>query len=107
MQSIRKSKQAAVDLGGELRLKRKMLNLTLEEIAIRLQINVGQLSRFERGEFKFISSNLQKVLSFLQEQEATKMEEPELVTRFANLVARSPRHRNAAGALVSALETLE
>ncbi|KMN37759.1 hypothetical protein VI26_02210 [Chromobacterium sp. LK1] len=107
MQRNRKSVQKAEELGGVLRQRRKELGLKLSGLAGVLQIDVGQLSRFERGEFKYISRNLQKVMVFLQistEKEQEKSED--IVWQFAELLGRSERHRAAAIALVRALQEL-
>lgn len=70
-------------------------------------VDVGQLSRFERGDFKIVSKNLQKLLDHLQTLEDRSREQPEIVQRFAELLARSERHEAAARTLVLALESLQ
>jgi transcriptional regulator with XRE-family HTH domain len=107
MQPNRKSVQAAKQLGETLRHRRKELGLTLEQLAASLNVNVGQLSRFERAEFKIVSPNLQKAASFLQIQVQNEIEEPDaIVEQFTELLGRSARHRAAAIALVRALQEL-
>lgn len=107
MQTNRKSVPAAKQLGDALRQRRKELGLTLEQLASRLDVNVGQLSRFERAEFKIVSRNLQKVADFLQIQVHCEIEEADaIVEQFAQLLDRSARHRAAAIALVRALQEL-
>lgn len=100
-----KSPEEAKALGEGLRQNRERLRLVLEDIQKATGVNVGQLSRFERGEFRMISKNLQKVQSFLQSQTGKGSGE-DLVVRFTNLVAKSPRHEAAASAIVTALEAL-
>ncbi|HMZ77855.1 MAG TPA: helix-turn-helix transcriptional regulator [Rhodocyclaceae bacterium] len=107
MQKNRKSVQEAEELGGALRRRRKELGLTLSSLADILQIDAGQLSRFERAEFKRASRNLQKVAIFLQIPVAKETGESNAVVRqFAELLGRSERHRAAAIALVLALQEL-
>ncbi|WP_122984928.1 helix-turn-helix domain-containing protein [Paraburkholderia hospita] len=107
MQKTRKSNLEAAELGGAIRQRRKFLGLTLEKIAKEVQVDVGQLSRFERGEFKYSSKNLQKTLSYLQISTDEKSEVADrLIRKFAELLVRSERHKAAATALVEALQEL-
>lgn len=107
MTKIRKTGSDAVHLGKRLRDRRLDLNLTLAHVAKSIGVDVGQLSRFERGEFVFITSNLQNLISFLQiKVDVASSEKQRLVGRFEALVLRSSRHEEAARALVSALEAL-
>lgn len=107
MRKNRKSVQEAEELAGALRLRRKALGLTLSELSGSLQIDVGQLSRFEHAEFKFVSRNLQKVADFLQVQTRGAAEEDAVVSQFVDLLGRSERHKAAAIALVRALQELQ
>ncbi|WP_432258792.1 helix-turn-helix domain-containing protein [Cupriavidus sp. TMH.W2] len=107
MQRNRKSVEEAEKLGGALRQRRKELGLTLNDLACALQIDVGQLSRFERAEFKLVSRNLQRVTEFLQIPTTKEPDDSEVVVRqFAKLLGRSERHRAVAIALVRALQEL-
>ncbi|MFM0059840.1 helix-turn-helix transcriptional regulator [Paraburkholderia phytofirmans] len=107
MQTNRKSVLAATQLGDSLRHRRKQLGLTLMQLAEKLDVDVGQLSRFERAEFKIVSHNLQKVANFLQIQISGRSEEPDaIVEQFTELLGRSARHRAAVIALVRALQEL-
>jgi len=107
MNSIRKSAEEAKILGASLRESRKSAQMTLKEAEIELSIDAGQLSRFERGEFKIASPNLQKYANFLQKVDKGESSQPELVRRFARLLGRSERHFAAARALVAALDALK
>ncbi|MDI1338448.1 helix-turn-helix transcriptional regulator [Polaromonas sp.] len=107
MTSTRKSKLEAETLGAELRTRRKYLGLSLEDLQKHTGVNASQISRFEQGNLKFVSKNLQKLLDYLQSIEASSTESPDLVRRFALLLNRSARHEVAASALVSALEQLQ
>lgn len=108
MKAPRKSPKETKSLGNYLRNKRIMHKLTLEEVATEIGVNVGQLSRFERGDFVFLSPNLQKFRDFLQKMSCNPTgRQPKLVARFAAVLGKSDRHSAAAGAMLSALETLE
>lgn len=95
-------------LGAELRDRRKRLGYTLQQLSEVTSINVGQLSRFENGDMKRISRNLQKLIDRLQtwEASASPVQSPDVVNRFAAILRRSDRHAAAAAALVDALERL-
>ena len=96
-------------LGNEIRNRRKRLDLTLENLSSHTQVNVGQLSRFERGNMKLMSKNLQKIFDFLQIYEDTiNSKQPlDVVSRFSKIIQRSTRHAQAATAFVEALESLK
>ena len=110
MRRIRKSILEAKELGDALRGRRKALGLTLGQLAGFLEVDVGQLSRFERAEFKYVSKNLQKVSDYLQIPTAAAALEAQdsdaVVRKFVELLSRSERHRAAAIALVQALQEL-
>lgn len=93
-----------------MRERRKALGLTLEQLANLLVVDVGQLSRFERAEFKYVSRNLQKVLNYLQISAPPvtldAQDSGAVVQRFAELLGRSERHRAAALALIQVLQEL-
>lgn len=106
MQISRKSELDAKLLGSAIRQRRKQLELTLDQLARKVRVDVGQLSRFERGAFKYSSKNLQKLVAYLQiTVEQTQTADP-LIEKFAELLVRSERHRAAASALVQALQEL-
>lgn len=106
MNSNRKSPGEAKDLGGHLKQLRKKYALTLEEVAHQTKIDVGQLSRFERGDFVFVGENLQKYINFLQIQSGATNGETGLVARFTAVLKKSDRHSAAARAMLTALESL-
>lgn len=102
-----KSESEVLDLARALRERRKSLGYTLKHIEKLENINCGQLSRFERGEFKTKSSNLQKYIGFLQTQgAATWPITHTLGERIEEFAARSPKHREAAEEFLKALEHL-
>lgn len=106
MTRARKTKIEALDLGEHLRSRRKSLEMTLVAASAAAGVNVGHLSRFERGEFSFVSPNLQKYAKFLQIEVDSANTSRSLLERFAAAVRQSERHENAAAAFVLTLETL-
>lgn len=107
MSKERKSKQEAEAIGAWIRSTRKSHGFTMEDVQEFTTVDVGQISRLERGQFVFLSENLQKVIDFLQNADAPPERHPHLMDRFAALLDRSPRHQAAAMALISALEGLQ
>lgn len=106
MTKKRKSKKEAEALGIYLQRVRKESGMTLKDLEKATSVNSGQISRFEAGHFTYVSENLQKVMSFLQNFQAPCERHPQLLNRFAALLDRSPRHMAAATALIIALESL-
>lgn len=107
MSAIRKSREEAKSLGADLRKLRGIRGLSLEQVAERTGVNVGQLSRFECGQFVLIGKNLQKFRSFLQNQNEADAEASALAARFVAVLEKSDRHSAAAVAILGALELLE
>lgn len=107
MSRERKSKQEAKALGIHLQMVRKSRGITLQDLEKATCVNAGQISRFEAGNFTFVSENLQNVMSFLLNSQPHREHHPQLLNRFAALLDRSPRHMAAATALITALESLQ
>lgn len=102
-----KSKTEIISLAVRLKERRLALGLTLKDIEKSQNINCGQLSRLEAGEFKTNAPNLQKLCVFLQiSKEPTAFQERALGMRLENFAARSPQHKAAAEEFLSALERL-
>lgn len=92
-------------IGRELREARKSRGLTLKRVEAETGVNVGQLSRFERGEFARLSPNLQKVMGYFAKVPSSRSPRSEqLVARFERILTRSDKHKAAARALLAALE---
>jgi transcriptional regulator with XRE-family HTH domain len=91
-------------LGSKLRAERKRLGLTLHQCSVNTKINVGQLSRFEKGEFKRNSKNLQIYTSYLQI--IVNESNSDLIERFRLFSEKSSAHRNACRLLLEVLEQL-
>ena len=54
-----------MSLGHCIRQKRKSLNLTLQQLAVRVEADAGNLSRIERGELGVSETLLRKIASAL------------------------------------------
>lgn len=106
MTKERKSKLEAEALGTQLQKMRKNCGITLKELEKATTVNASQISRFEAGNFTFVSRNLQKIMIFLQNAQAPHQRHPQLLDRFSALLNRSPQHMAAATALITALESL-
>lgn len=94
-------------LAEAIKHSREARGYTLVKIEKKLFINRGQLSRFESGDFKTLSPNLQKLCKFLKitSSENTSYDGTlgARIERFAKL---SKKHRDAAEKLLLALERL-
>lgn len=98
------STESAQKLGAELRRLRQDRDITLELASRRTKVDLSQLSRFERGEFRSASKNLHKYADFLQIQLIAWTDD--LGERFRNFAARSANHRTACELILDALERL-
>jgi transcriptional regulator with XRE-family HTH domain len=102
-----KSKAEITNLAVKLKERRIVLGLTLKDIEKSQGINCGQLSRFEAGEFKTNSKNLQKLCNFLQiTKQPSVPQKSDLGTRLEHFASLSPKHWAAAEELLNALERL-
>ena len=106
MSRIRKTKSEALFLGLALRTRRIEQGTTLVQASKNIRIHAGQLSRFEHGEFSFVTPNLQKFADYLHLDLLARQETPSLSRRFEAARRISDRHEAAAIALVQVLETL-
>ncbi|MGD0958783.1 MAG: helix-turn-helix transcriptional regulator [Methylomonas sp.] len=102
----------AAKLGQDLKKCRVQKGYTLKDSAIRCGVHFGQLSRFEVGEFKAISKNLQKYASFLQIDMSayyavTNVDLPALSQKVSEFISRSPKHLVVMGVILEALEKFE
>ena len=93
--------------GAHLHARRTQKGITLASIGCELEIDVGQLSRFERGEFKRLSRNLRKYSKYLQisERELDNLSDS-FPIRIAAIAAKSDAHRAAVEDILLALERL-
>lgn len=84
-----------------------MAGLTITDIQKETGVNIGQISRFERGDFKRVSKNLQKINTFLQKKPIStqgRLSSADLGDRLEKLASRSEKHRVAAEAVLRAFE---
>ncbi|WP_124466735.1 MULTISPECIES: RodZ family helix-turn-helix domain-containing protein [Burkholderia cepacia complex] len=98
------SAETARKFGAALRHARMAKEEPLALAAERSNVDVGQLSRFERGQFKRVSRNLQKYANYLQISLIVRPDA--LEERFRNFAARSVEHRAACELILEALERL-
>lgn len=90
-----------------IKARRLERTLTLKNIEAYIHINCGQLSRFEAGNFKTYSSNLQILCNFLQINVLPgRAQDINIGARLENFAARSNQHRVAAEEILNALERL-
>lgn len=106
-----KSKDEINALATRLRSHRMERQITLQNLGCQAGIDCGQLSRFENGDFKTASKNLQKVcdilqIPFLPQQPRRDAAPDSVAARMAKFAARSPEHYAAAEDILSALERL-
>jgi transcriptional regulator with XRE-family HTH domain len=107
MKCERKSEKEAKALGAWIRSLRELQGKTIEDLQESTSVNVGQISRFEAGKFVFVTENLQRIISILQQGSVSPGRHPQLLHRFEEVLDKSPRHQAAAVALLGALEALE
>lgn len=99
------SSDLAVQFGHRLRAARLDRDLTLEGVGSKLDIDAGQISRFERGQFVRISKNLQKYAKYLQTPATLNLEDS-LASRVMLIASKSRKHRQAVEEIIAALERL-
>ena len=95
-------------IGQLLKTARLRNRQTLKEIARSIRVDSSQISRIERGDFKRISRNVQKMCSYLhipvsdiKDQARRESEISDWATRVA---AQSPKNRMVLEALLMALD---
>jgi transcriptional regulator with XRE-family HTH domain len=95
----------ASELGQSIRNHRVQANMTLVELAERSGVNAAQISRFEHGQFKTSSQNLQILCGNLQ-IDIGVVPARSLGARLELFAEKSERNRQAAEQIVQALEAL-
>lgn len=102
-----KSSEEIHAIADAIKSSRKNSGLTLEELERKLKINRGQLSRFETGDFKTRSKNLQKICKFFDLEKTMDVTETStLGARIERFAKQSVKHKEAAEKLIQALEQL-
>jgi transcriptional regulator with XRE-family HTH domain len=98
-------------LGARFRQARQSRALALQEVAAKCEIHHSQLSRLERGQFKRLSDNVQKVCKYLHikphESMVVRADVAELHARLDALVSSEPRGAEVLAALLDALDTFK
>lgn len=107
-----KSKKVVLAIAEQLKQRRKDRYLTVVNVEGATGINRGQLSRFERGDFKTASENLQKICKYFQislkDEETIKIGGGEAIgIRLERFAAISASHRAAAEDILRALDKLK
>ena len=107
-----KSKKLILSIAEQINRRRKDQSLTLIELEKITGVDCGQLSRFEQGNFKTASNNLQIICKYfrisLNTAESTKAAPEEAVgVRLERFAALSSTHRAAAEDILRALEKLK
>jgi transcriptional regulator with XRE-family HTH domain len=90
-----------------LRFKRLSSGITLKEVSIATGVDIGQLSRIERGQCRYKSKNLTKYCKYLgiSHDDATQSADL-LLTRIDALIRQSPQHAELFSKLVLVMESL-
>lgn len=92
-------------LGQSIRDRRVQAKMTLVELAVRTSVDAAQISRFENGQFKTSSHNLQIICASLQIK-IRLVQASALGVRLELFADKSERNRQAAEQIVLALESL-
>ncbi|WGG50469.1 helix-turn-helix domain-containing protein [Rugamonas sp. DEMB1] len=95
----------ALQLGQTIKRRRNDARLTLTKLAELCLVNAAQISRFENGQFKTNSRNLQEVCGYLQIS-SVGVTVSLLSARFEKFAVMSEQNRRAAEQIVVALESL-
>lgn len=97
---------ALEQLCKNLRTKRLSSGLTLKEASISTGIDIGQLSRIERGVCRYKSKNLTKYCKFLDVSDDVHQQSVDLLlTRIEALIRHSAQHAELFSKLVMVMET--
>lgn len=96
---------ALEQLCKNLRNKRLLLGVTLKEVSLSTGIDVGQLSRIERGLCRYKSKNLTKYCKYLHVPDDDKNQPPDfLLHRIEALIRQSAQHEELFAKLVLIME---
>lgn len=102
-----KTPDDAARLGARMRSARKAKGYTLIQVAARAGVNAGQLSKLERGQMATVSTNVQKVCTFLRIQATTGNLPPTRVGSLLDeLIADLPGSEPAVARLVTAIREM-
>lgn len=103
------SSKSALVLGGQIKRKRLAKGLTLVQLGLVTGVNHSQISRYERGRMSTVSSNLQKICTFLHiesDPELTVSASTSLGKKVDELIRMIPDSEPSVMKLVEALEGL-
>mgnify|MGYP000117831550 FL=1 len=93
-------------LANALRERRVSRGETLVFVEKKTGVNRGQISRFESGQFKYSSKNLQILCKYMGVDECGEDVEFQLGDRFERFASSSPQNLSLAQELISFLERL-
>lgn len=98
----------ARDVGARLRAARVGRGLTLQRIATECSLHYTQVSKIERGMFRFKNKNVQKICKFLglDFEPLRNTLRSDLHARLDRLVEQRPDAASAIGAIFDALDKL-
>lgn len=94
-------------LAKAIHQKRLKMGITLIDLEKFTGVNSGQISRFETGQFKFASKNLQIILDFLQIQPLRRASSNDLGARVEKFAGKSPLHRLVIEDFLRAIERID
>lgn len=95
-----------LSIGEALRRARNRHGYTLDQVCLETGIHAGHISRIERGSFKHLSTNVQKLQDFFGLTDAVETPE-QLAERTSSLAARSSVHAKAIHAMLEMIEDME
>lgn len=105
---VKVSPQEAAQIGLLVKAARVKAGWTLQAIAGPSDVNYSQLSRIERGAFKTVSRNVQKICTFLKvSSKGENTIEPlqvDIAQRAARVAVQSSKNRRVLEAILVALD---
>jgi len=102
-----KSQNEILYFASAIKQHRIARELTLIELEKKVNINRGQLSKFEAGLFKMRSKNFHKLCKYLKiNAQAEAVNSNTLGGRLEQFARHSKKHRDAAERMLQALEQL-
>lgn len=97
-------------IGNKLKESRIYKGYTLSEVEKKLGINHGNITRIERGEFKFIAKNVQELCDLYKFDYGPYIElknDDEIVDRIRGLLSLSDRYRSIVIDVIKSIEKIE
>jgi transcriptional regulator with XRE-family HTH domain len=102
------ARQDAIRIGSLVKAARLRAGKTLQSIAGPADVDYSQLSRIERGDFKSLSKNVQKICIFLdvalETEVADGWSKMEIARRAAQVAIQSSKNQRVLEAVLTALD---